>query len=270
MSLVSDAPETPGLRAEHRDAASALDLCDARPGSLSARVGARLSDRHPGTAALMVGSVMLALLLVIVVGWGLVLTDVLLPGALKRWDTGMVRWFVDRRTPTRNDLGYVCTMLADAITVLGVALVVLLVLGYRRMWRLASLLAFGLLFEVSTYGAGSVLVPRFRPPFHRLEILTENTSYPSGHTAAAVVLYFCLAILVTNFTTNRLLRALAWTVAVVAPVLVGVSRLYRAMHNPTDVATGYVLGILCVIAAVFVVRVTGVVEEAHANRQERA
>jgi undecaprenyl-diphosphatase len=213
---------------------------------------------------------MLALLIAIVVGWGLILTDVLLPGSLARWDHDMVRWFVDHRTAERTDLSYVATMLADTVTVLGISLLVIIILGFRKLWRLAGLLAFGLLLEVATYGAGSVLAPRLRPPFQRLEVLTENTSYPSGHTAAAVVVYFCIAILVTSFTKNRWARALAWTVAAIAPVLVGVSRLYRAMHYPTDIATGFVMGILCVIAAVFIVRVTGVVEEAHEARQASA
>jgi len=271
MSLVSDAPEAPGLRAENRDTASgALDLCDARSGGLSERVGTRLAHHHPGTAALIVGGVLLVGLVALVVGWGIVLTDLLLPGSLKQWDKDMVRWFVDHRSPAWNDVSYVATMLADAITVLAIALAVVAILAFRRMWRLAALLAFGLLLELSIYGAGSALVPRFRPPFHRFEVLTQNTSYPSGHTAAAVVLYFCLAILVTNFTKNRFARALAWTVAAIAPVLVGVSRIYRGMHYPTDIATGYVMGILCVIAAVFIVRVTGVVEQEHEQRKVAA
>ena len=276
MSLVSDAPGSPGLSLrgagpEDRDETGGpLDFCDARPGSWSARVGTRLSHRHPGTAAAIIGGVALSIILVLVVGWGLILTKLVLPGALARWDRDMVEWFVDQRSHDVTNFSYVATMLADAITVLAVALLVVAVLSYRRMWRLAGLLVFGLLFEVLAYGLGSFLVPRFRPPFHRLDVLTENTSYPSGHVAAAVVLYFCVAILVTTFTTNRLVRGLAWAVAAIAPVLVGVSRVYRAMHHPTDIATGYALGIVCVVAAVFVVRATGVVEPRTTARQREA
>ena len=40
-----------------------------------------------------------------------------------------------------------------------------------------------------------------------------------------------------------LLRAAAVAVAVLLPLLVGISRLYRGMHFPTDVLGGLLLGV---------------------------
>ena len=43
-------------------------------------------------------------------------------------------------------------------------------------------------------------------------------------------------------------------VAVVGPATVAVSRLYRGMHFPTDVATGVLLGAACLVAAALIVQ----------------
>ena len=99
----------------------------------------------------------------------------------------------------------------------------------------------------------------------RLEALPADTSYPSGHTAAAVVLYFVVAVLVANATTNRVLRTLGWVPFVIVPVLVAISRMYRGMHFATDTMAGYLMGIGCIAIALLSVRVAGVVAERRAS-----
>jgi membrane-associated phospholipid phosphatase len=93
------------------------------------------------------------------------------------------------------------------------------------------------------------------------EDLPRNMSYPSGHTAAALVLYGSIAITVWNATRNRLARALALVAAIVFPAIVAISRMYRGMHNPTDTMAGYAIGVGCLVVAIFAVRVGGVVAE---------
>jgi len=55
-------------------------------------------------------------------------------------------------------------------------------------WRLLAFFVFSLAVESATYRATTLFVHSHRPRVHRLEDLSVDASYPSGHTAAAVAL----------------------------------------------------------------------------------
>ena len=90
-----------------------------------------------------------------------------------------------------------------------------------------------LVFLVVTF-----VVQRDRPDVPRLDAAPPTSSFPSGHTAAAVAIYGCLAIVIWRNLSNRpaalVLATLCWTV----PLVVGLSRIYRGMHHPSDVVMG--------------------------------
>jgi membrane-associated phospholipid phosphatase len=79
-------------------------------------------------------------------------------------------------------------------------------------------------------------------------------SFPSGHVAAAIVLYGYLAFLLRTLAAPRLapVAALLWTVvAAVAAVAVGWARMYRGIHHPLDVLAGAAM--CTVLLVVFVI-----------------
>ena len=127
------------------------------------------------------------------------------------------------------------------------------VLGLRRCWREIGFLAIALFLEVTVFLTTTLLVDRARPPVVRLDDAPPTSSFPSGHTAAAVVLYVGLALIITARVRNPIVRAVAWIVAILAPLFVATSRLYRGMHFPSDVASGALLGIACIVVALFAV-----------------
>jgi membrane-associated phospholipid phosphatase len=72
-------------------------------------------------------------------------------------------------------------------------------------------------------------------------VALPTSSFPSGHTAAAVALYGCIAILVFWIYSRRPATRVAVVVLCCIPV-VGMSRLYRGMHYPSDVLAGALTG----------------------------
>jgi undecaprenyl-diphosphatase len=81
-----------------------------------------------------------------------------------------------------------------------------------------------------------------------------NASYPSGHTAAAIAVYGGLVLLLASRFRKRAFQVIVWTLAVAVPVFVALSRMYRGMHHPLDIAGGVPIGILALVVVVFASR----------------
>jgi len=187
------------------------------------------------------------------IGLGLILTKLVFNGS-SGWDVEVNRWFAHRRTATWNDLSNYGSHIAETLTVVGIAAVVVLVLALFRYWREIGFLVIGLVLEVTVFVTAAFFVDRPRPPVVRLDDAPPTSSFPSGHTAAAVVLYFGLALIVTARVRNPIVRTIVWIVAIFAPLFVAASRLYRGMHFPSDVMSGALLGFVCLAVALFTIR----------------
>jgi undecaprenyl-diphosphatase len=208
---------------------------------------ARSAQRvHTVLVTALVGFVGWLLLATFAVLLGFVVTNFVVGHALGHGDIHVARWFAERRTDGWNTASLVGSHVADTLTVFVVIGITLVVLGVRRAWPQFALLAVALTCEGATYLVATYFVSRNRPPVPRLESLIQTDSYPSGHTAAAVALYGCLCIIVWSLTQARIWRAVFFVMAVLAPIVVAVSRMYRGMHFASDVVSGAFIGAGCI------------------------
>ncbi len=66
-----------------------------------------------------------------------------------------------------------------------------------------------------------------------------NFGAPSGHAQDGVVVWGALA--------NRIKRRLAWILAIILIFMIGISRIYLAVHFPHDVLLGWAFGIIILV-----------------------
>jgi len=226
-------------------------------GGYAERVAARFGPHRPFVAGATVGVVGYVVMAAILLAGAYLVTHLVVSGPIGVWDNSVNRWFVTARTSTLDTASAIGSALGGAPVIIGSALVAAIALGIGRRWRAVGFLATGLLIETTVFVTTATVIYRPRPPVPKLESPPPTSSFPSGHTAAAIVLYVSLAIIVGTLTRSSLLRVLAWVLAVILPVFVGLSRMYRGMHHPTDVFGACVLGIGALLFSLLAARTAG-------------
>jgi undecaprenyl-diphosphatase len=138
---------------------------------------------------------------------------------------------------------------ARDVTALGgvtvLALVTALVCGFLVMERKARTAGFLLLAVVSGQLVAQGLkgvYGRPRPDVAPHGVVVYSSSFPSGHSMMSAATYLTLGALLARSHSQRRVKVYVLSVAAFLTAAVGVSRVYLAVHWPTDVAAGWAAG----------------------------
>ena len=165
------------------------------------------------------------------------------PSAMTAWEDRVNQWFFLHRTPRLDTLSHLGSYLAETVTCIALLIVMVLVLRvWLGRWRESGTLFAAIVGELLVFLIVTALVNRPRPDVPHLDAAPPTSSFPSGHTAAAVAFYGCLAVIMVRQLRPGWFAATITTVLCMVPIIVGVSRIYRGMHHPTDVLFGVVGG----------------------------
>ena len=138
------------------------------------------------------------------------------------------------------DLAKVVTEIGSFPVVAAAALATATWAATQRRWIDAGALVVGTTLSWVLVHVAKAAYDRDRPPGGLVDV--ANAAYPSGHTAYAVALVACAAVLV-RAGSGWAVRFAAVTVAVVLVAVVGVTRVYLRVHYLTDVLGGVALGV---------------------------
>ncbi|MFI7355797.1 diacylglycerol kinase family protein [Streptomyces avidinii] len=98
----------------------------------------------------------------------------------------------------------------------------------------------------------TAFVERPRPDLPRLDAAPPTSSFPSGHVGASLALYGGLAV-IAALRLRGPWRPAVMAALLLVPPAVGLARVYRGMHYPSDIAGGLLNGAatLLITASVF-------------------
>ncbi len=237
-------PLAEGLEPEARN-----DLELAQPETPMRKRSSAALSRSRAAAGVAVAWV---LILGVIVGLG----ELVVKDSHGKWlgDTAIPRWFAAHRTPTgntwSNDVSVACA--STGILIVAVAACVIF-LAVTRHWRPVIFIAVVMFGELAAFLAAAAVVKRPRPYVHHLDHNLPTSAYPSGHVAATVCLYVAIAILVLGHTRGWW-RWLFVALAIVMPVAIALSRIYRGEHHPTDVLGSLLFAALWLTATTLLIK----------------
>lgn len=225
-----------------------------RDGGIAERIGARMAG-HPVVAFIVVTLIGFLLLSALSVAAGWLLKSYVLPeNGIGHADEHVNVWLAQHRTANRDSISFWLSGIGDVFAIPALVAISTIIALVMRRWRVAAFIVTAIAVEAATYRATTLLIHRQRPHVHRLDVLPSDASFFSGHTAASVAVYCGLGLLITSRLRSTWARIVVWTVAIAIPLLVGLSRMYRGMHHPTDVAAALLVGIGTLLVAALAAR----------------
>lgn len=145
----------------------------------------------------------------------------------------------------------IITHLGDIVTQTTITVGTVVFLFALKKWRTAlwyglTVLGGALLLN----GAIKEFYARARPS--EIEPLVEigGYSFPSGHSMGAMIVYGGLLFLILRFIRSNALKIAVGSLIVLAILSIGVSRVYLAVHFPSDVIGGFSLGLSWLVISI--------------------
>lgn len=191
--------------------------------------------------------VIIALILVIAgISIFIELTEFLKEDLLAQYDRWISDYVVSFRTPWLTDYFIFITNVGDFygyLIMLGVAIVATLL--YFKNWKYILQTVFVLILASLSNVMLKRFVDRARPGTEHL-VVVETLSYPSGHAMSAIAFYGFIVYLVYRFELRPLLKWSIIFLLIVIILSIGISRIYLGVHFPSDIAGGYIAGLIWV------------------------
>ena len=201
----------------------------------------RLATEHPKlylAAHVVAGILFTALLL-----WGFAsIADAVGDnGRIAAADTGLTQWVEGHDTEWGESFFTGVSMLGAPILV-GIIVIATIVFARRRDWLRATALPLALASGAGLNALLKHVFHRGRPQFATEFISHASWSFPSGHAMESMVGYGMLVAVTLHQLHGSTRRRLVIGAAAVLIFMIGVSRVYLAVHYLTDVVAGWLAG----------------------------
>ncbi len=188
-----------------------------------------------------------AVLLGVLIALGLLITKVMMHTWPLTVEDSVNRELERDRTHDISVVSLVFSTLASTPAIIAVTVLAAIVLRLARgRWRESVFLCAAVCAQAVVFFLTTLAIDRPRPDVVKMDVSPPTSSFPSGHTSAAVALYLGLAVILYRTANRTWLKRAAWLLLIV-PLGVALTRMYRGMHHPSDVLASLVNGGVCVL-----------------------
>lgn len=214
----------------------------------AARTGAGRPAWQRAVGLVAIAAVLWAFLL----GLGLLITTVLTP--VRDLDVAIIEGLVESRTDPLTLLAHIGDQIGNTPGIIAMVIIAATVAhAVTRRWAPALVVVAAAAGETSIFLATQVAISRARPDVEQLAGEPATSSFPSGHVAATIVTYGCIALLVLAWSRGAV-RIVAVAAAIALPLLVAWARMYQGMHFPSDVLASFLFAPLWLAACWWAIR----------------
>ncbi len=180
------------------------------------------------------------------------LTETLKDDVLAQYDQQISEYIISFRSPQLTQYFLFMTHAGDIygyLIVFSIALIISIILF--KNWRYAAQTLFVLLLASISNTILKRFVDRARPGIEHL-VVVETLSYPSGHAMAAMAFYGFLIYLFYRFKMSAWLKYGIILLLIFIILSIGISRIYLGVHFPSDIAGGYIAGLIWVFFCILI------------------
>jgi undecaprenyl-diphosphatase len=163
-------------------------------------------------------------------------------GATQTFDDAVLRWVAAHQLSWLRVAMLQVTELGTGVVVMMVVAVASLFLWLTRHKHSASLL-------LVTTAVGILINSMLKDVFHRTRpsifpsgVEVFSSSFPSGHSMSAAIVYGTVAYLAARLQRRHWSRVVTAVIALVLIFLIAASRIYLGVHYPSDTLAGMIIG----------------------------
>ncbi|HEY0744644.1 MAG TPA: phosphatase PAP2 family protein [Chryseosolibacter sp.] len=174
------------------------------------------------------------------------LTDELAENELGQFDESVSSYVVSFRSDGVTSFFRFMTDMGDRLAYIVITALLGAYLFFRhKNWKFMTQTVIVLLLSTASNILLKSVINRSRPTHEHL-VEVNTLSFPSGHSMSAMAFYGFLIYLTVVSKIPPLLKSLLCVVLVTTILSIGISRIYLGVHYPSDVAAGFVGGLIWV------------------------
>ena len=174
------------------------------------------------------------------------LTEDVTGNAIESFDQQVSGFVTSFRSPALNSFFIFITDLGDLYAyIIAVALAIVFFFVKLRSWKFILQLVGVLIVSALSNIALKKVFDRARPSEEHL-VVVKTLSYPSGHAMSAMAFYGFLIYLIFQIKMAKWARILLTILFSFLILCIGISRIYLGVHFPSDVAGGFIAGLIWV------------------------